>query len=84
METKRFLFSGNVQGVGFRFVTKEKAKKLNLKGWVKNLADGKVEAVFQGENIERIIKELKESFSIEKVEAFSFLKDDFEDFQIIL
>jgi len=84
METKRFLFSGNVQGVGFRFVTKEKAKKLNLKGWVKNLADGKVEAVFQGENIERIIKELKESFSIEKVEAFAFLKDDFEDFQIIL
>ena len=41
--------SGQVQGVFFRAHTKEKAEELNLAGWVKNLPDGRVEAVFEGE-----------------------------------
>lgn len=41
--------SGQVQGVFFRAWTKRKAQTLDLKGWVKNLADGRVEAVFEGE-----------------------------------
>lgn len=40
--------SGRVQGVGFRHFTRENAKELDLGGWVKNLPDGRVEAVFQG------------------------------------
>lgn len=48
MRTHIFI-SGRVQGVGFRHFTKTNARKLDLKGWVKNLPDGRVEAVFDGE-----------------------------------
>lgn len=42
--------SGKVQGVAFRHDTQRTALSLNLTGWVKNLPDGRVEAVFEGEN----------------------------------
>ncbi|MGZ4354425.1 MAG: acylphosphatase [Gaiellaceae bacterium] len=40
--------SGRVQGVGFRFATQARAASLGLGGSVRNLADGSVEAVFEG------------------------------------
>lgn len=50
--------SGNVQGVGFRYFTLKNAESLNLKGWVKNSPDGRVEALFEGnpEDVEQMIK----------------------------
>jgi len=41
--------SGRVQGVFFRAKTQEKAKDLGVTGWVKNLSEDRVEAVFEGE-----------------------------------
>ncbi|MDI6732738.1 MAG: acylphosphatase [Planctomycetota bacterium] len=40
--------SGRVQGVFFRSYTQEKALSLGIKGWVRNLSDRRVEAVFEG------------------------------------
>lgn len=46
--TQHFLVSGRVQGVSFRFYTKKKATQHGLTGWVRNLADGRVEVMAQG------------------------------------
>ncbi|QIN79505.1 acylphosphatase [Rubrobacter marinus] len=45
----RVLVSGRVQGVFFRDSTRERAEALGLSGWVRNLPDGTVEAVFEGD-----------------------------------
>lgn len=42
------LVSGKVQGVWFRANTKQEADKLGLKGWVRNLSDGRVEVMVSG------------------------------------
>jgi acylphosphatase len=50
--------SGRVQGVFFRSETQDEAFRQNVTGWVKNLPDGRVEAVFEGEkeNVEKMIE----------------------------
>jgi acylphosphatase len=49
---------GIVQGVFFRHNTRQRAQALGLKGWVRNVEDGSVEALFEGpkDKIEEIIK----------------------------
>ncbi len=51
MKRVRVFISGRVQGVYFRAYTKEMAEKLGLKGWVRNLPDGRVEALFEGDEV---------------------------------
>ena len=46
---RRYLVSGKVQGVGFRFFTEDTARREGLTGFVRNLDDGRVEAVVLGE-----------------------------------
>jgi len=48
MKRMHVVISGRVQGVFFRAYTRETAMTLNLTGWVRNLYDGSVEAVFEG------------------------------------
>ncbi|HZJ18131.1 MAG TPA: acylphosphatase, partial [Patescibacteria group bacterium] len=42
------IISGFVQGVGYRQFVKKEASELSLKGWVKNIDRGRVEALFKG------------------------------------
>jgi acylphosphatase len=46
---RRFVVSGRVQGVGFRWFTQDAASREGVTGWVRNLPDGRVEALVEGE-----------------------------------
>ena len=59
MKVRAHVFvSGRVQGVFFRYETRNEARMRGVKGWVRNMPDGRVEAVFEGE--EEAVKELIE------------------------
>lgn len=85
---KHLYISGRVQGVGFRAFTRREAKNLNLSGWVKNLADGRVEAVICGEKskVEELLKLLKDGPRLARVDEMEVsteaYKDEFKDFTI--
>lgn len=49
MTARRYLVSGVVQGVGYRFYALRAARARGLSGWVRNLPDGRVEALAEGE-----------------------------------
>ena len=51
-ERLQVLFSGHVQGIGFRYTVKQTALGFEVTGWVKNLADGRVELLVVGEREE--------------------------------
>lgn len=46
---RRYVISGRVQGVGFRYFLEARARGENVHGWVRNLADGRVEASLEGD-----------------------------------
>lgn len=48
MSRVHFEISGRVQGVGFRWFARERARALGLAGWVRNRADGSVEVAAEG------------------------------------
>lgn len=89
MVRKHVYISGLVQGVFFRANTKRMADTLGIKGWVKNLPDGRVEAVFEGEKekVEAMIRWCHKgppSAVVEKVEVIDEeYKGEFKDFKII-
>ncbi len=59
----RLLFTGRVQGVGFRYTAESLALELGLLGWVRNLPENRVEIVCEGSKtkIELLIQKLKDS-----------------------
>jgi acylphosphatase len=62
MKVRAHVFvSGRVQGVFYRLTTKEWADELGIKGWVRNLPDGRVEAVLEGDKdkVEELIELMK-------------------------
>ena len=54
---RKFLISGVVQGVGYRFFAQRAAARHQVRGYVKNLEDGRVEALAEGH--ERSVEEFK-------------------------
>ncbi len=72
--------SGKVQGVFFRSSTKDKAQELGLSGWVRNLADGRVEALFEGkkEVVEKMIEWCKNGPEFARVTGVEVIAEDYK------
>lgn len=78
MKTVRILVSGRVQGVGFRAFALHEARKLSLDGWVRNRADGRVEAMAQGEDeaVDAFIAALRRGPAAARVTAVEAVETD--------
>ena len=80
--------TGRVQGVFFRQSTKVMAIKNNVKGWVRNLDDGRVEIVAQGEtqDIDNLAHWCKTGPANSRVDEFELseenISDEFENFEV--
>ena len=71
-DTRAHVFvTGRVQGVSYRANTRDAAHDAGVDGWVKNLDDGRVEAVFEGEeeNVERLVEWCHEGSPAADVES---------------
>ena len=78
----RVFISGFVQGVGFRQFVLQQAQDLRLTGWVKNLSDNRVEAVFAGskENIEKAISACRKGPFLSEVKDVDVIwEDDYKE-----
>lgn len=88
MRRAHVLYSGKVQGVGFRYTTRQIAARFAVTGFVKNLGDGRVELVAEGtqEEVERFLRAIRQSDLgplIGKEEAsWSAYGDAFDGFEI--
>ncbi|WP_159900500.1 acylphosphatase [Salinirussus salinus] len=62
--------TGTVQGVYFRATTRDEARERGVDGWVRNLDDGRVEAVFEGpeEDVEAMVEFCQEGSEAARVE----------------
>ena len=62
---KHIIFTGRVQGVGFRYTTYRIARGYDVAGFVRNLSDGTVEMLAQGpaDEVDRCIREVQDSFA---------------------
>lgn len=72
------IVQGLVQGVGYRFFTVEMAKQYNIKGYARNLPDGNVEVIAEGDEgmINDFIKRLKVGPSSARVTGIDIKWDD--------
>jgi acylphosphatase len=73
---RRFVVSGRVQGVGFRYFTQDVARREGLAGVVRNLIDGSVEVLAEGDEqavtrLERAIRQGPSRARVERVEVDS-------------
>jgi acylphosphatase len=71
---RRFIVSGRVQGVGFRFFVQDRAAVEGLHGYVRNLEDGRVEVLLEGDDesmlrVEAAIGRGPAGARVERVEA---------------
>lgn len=88
MKRLHVMISGNVQGVGLRYFLRNKALRLKVNGFVRNLSNGKVEAVFEGmeDHVKTMLEFCKRGTFISKVtdveakeETF---RNEFKEFEI--
>jgi acylphosphatase len=82
------LISGRVQGVAYRYFAEKYAKSFGITGWVRNLYDGRVEVLAEGDrgDLDRFLARLKEGPRLSVVDGFDVTWEEytgeFPDFQI--
>ncbi|MGO9021735.1 MAG: acylphosphatase [Syntrophobacteraceae bacterium] len=80
--------TGRVQGVFFRAYTRDAAHRIGVTGWVRNLPDGRVEAVLEGEadKVEKMIEWCREGSPMSRVDRVEVLAEvytgDFDRLEI--
>ena len=72
MVARRYVITGRVQGVGFRWFTHDTARREGVHGWVRNLADGSVEVIAEGDQpaVDRLEAAVRRGPSSAHVERF--------------
>ena len=81
MPVRRFRIVGRVQGVGFRYFVWREAEALGVQGWVRNRADGTVEALARGtsDELDRFQDRIQEGPRWARVTSVSVSEDFGED-----
>ncbi len=77
---KQFRITGRVQGVGFRHFTRQNARELSISGWVKNLKNGDVEALLEGdvERVDEMTNRLKSGPVAARVDGIREVEKNYE------
>ena len=88
MKTTKAIISGTVQGIFFRKFIEEEARKLGLKGFARNLDDGRVEVFVEGkdENVNELVEKCRQgppNSQVDKVETQEIKHQGFEGFKIL-
>lgn len=82
-----YIFSGDVQGVGFRYTAQKAAQSCGITGWVRNAYDGTVEMEVQGymQNISELLREIRNDMyiNIENTDCHEIPLRDEKSFSII-
>lgn len=87
MKTLRIKIKGVVQGVFFRKFVKENADKLSVRGFVRNLEDGRIEMVIEGKDekvneLLEICKKGPKHSEIKEIEVEEIKHQGFQDFKV--
>jgi len=81
MKTRVHVYiSGRVQGVFFRAHTRDEAKRLGLTGWVRNMPDGRVDAVLEGDEgaVDAMISWCREGSPYSMVEDVEVIREEYK------
>ncbi|NLA39555.1 MAG: acylphosphatase [Methanomicrobiales archaeon] len=84
----RVWISGLVQGVGFRWAVEDEARAEGVTGWIKNLPDGRVEALFEGDEmaVRRVVEFCRRGPPLARIDdvrtALEAYSGEFDDFSI--
>ena len=75
---RRMYVAGRVQGVGFRMFVRDVAVRENVRGWVRNLPDGRVEALVEGESesVTRVERALRAGPGHARVETVNVVPEE--------
>ncbi len=80
LKRAHIFIEGRVQGVGFRYFIQTNAGEMGINGWVKNLSDGRVEAVFEGpkEKVMNMVERCKRGPGASRVENINLKWDEID------